>query len=87
MKRLILTPVEPLVDHCTYCLVIIDNDKYDSYFTNTVDFSTSNSTTYGLDSDIFSSPWDLHSVKSINDLLNHPSVLTYTEESHPELFL
>ena len=87
MKRLILTPVEPLEDHSTYCLVIIDNDKYDSYFTDTVDFSTIKSTTYGLNSDIFSSPWDLHPVKTMNDLLNHPSVITCTEESHPELFI
>lgn len=87
MKRLILTPIEPLVDHSTYCVVTIDNGKYNSYFTNTVDFSTIKSITYGLDSDIFRSPWNLHSVKTMNDLLNHPSVVTYTEESHPELFL
>lgn len=87
MKRLILTPVEPLVDHCTYCLVIIDNGKYNSYFTSIVDFSNVKDIDYNLDTPVFNSPWDLRSVKTMNDLLNHPSVLTCTEESHPELFL
>ena len=87
MKRLILTPVEPPKYHSTYCLVTIDNDKFDSYFTNTVDFSNIKHIDYSLDKPVFNKPWDLHSVKSMNDLLNHPSVLTCTEESHPELFL
>lgn len=87
MKRLILTPVEPLEGHSTYCLVVINKGKYDSYFTNTIDFSKVKHIDYALYKPVFNDPWNLHSVKSMNDLLNHPSILTYTEESHPELFI
>lgn len=87
MKRLILTLAKPLIDHCTYCLVIINNDKYDSYFTSSIDFSKISHINCNLYTPVFNKPWDLRSVKSMKDLLNHPSVLTYTEESHPELFI
>lgn len=87
MKRLILTLVEPLEHHCTYCLVVIDNGKYDSYFTSEIDFSKITHINNNLDIPVFNEPWNLHSVKSMNDLLNHPSVLTCIEESHPELFI
>lgn len=86
MKRLILTlPIVP-INHCRYCLIVLDKNKAGYYFANTIDFSKVKSYTSRLYEKTFNRPWTLF-IESIDDLLNHPSVITYTEESNPELFI
>lgn len=87
MKYLILTLADIPDDHDQHCLVKIEGDLYECSFSSSLNFERVSNPRIPFNHPVFDSPWKLTGVKTMLDLLNHPLVITYTPESHPEYFI
>lgn len=87
MKHLILTLANVPDGHDLYCLVKVERDLYESSFSKSLDFNYVSNPRIPFNRPVFDNPWRLTGVKTMWDLLNHPLVITYTPESHPEYFI